>query len=413
MTIAASTPAETDLPLIISVDDHILEPRDLWQEELPASDARPRPAGRARAGAAATSPAATTASPATPPTASGATCGCSTTWCCPPACCTRPAGVPKDRQEQHPRRLRGLPARHLRPEGPPGRHGRQPRRGAAQLPQHVPALRRAGLRRARRQGARRCAASQIYNDWMIDEWCGGDGRGRLIPLTLVPLWDPHGRGRRGAPLRGQGQLRHRLHREPGQARLPLALLRRVGSCCGTPAPRPTPPCRCTSARRRPCPPPAPTRRWPPRWPSARRTPRARCATGCSPARSRASRAQARVRREPDRLDAVPARADGPGGREEAAGGVDLDRPPERDRPRAGVGLHLRRPARPQQPRRGRPRAHPVRDRLPARRRHLARTRGRWPTACAPAPGMDAAECAQFLRGNAIGCYGLERFGITA
>ncbi len=32
---------------------------------------------------------------------------------------------------------------------------------------------------------------QIYNDWMIDEWCAGDGRGRLIPLTLIPLWDPH------------------------------------------------------------------------------------------------------------------------------------------------------------------------------------------------------------------------------
>ena len=31
---------------------------------------------------------------------------------------------------------------------------------------------------------------QAYNDWMIDEWCGGDGAGRLIPLTLVPLWDP-------------------------------------------------------------------------------------------------------------------------------------------------------------------------------------------------------------------------------
>ena len=31
---------------------------------------------------------------------------------------------------------------------------------------------------------------QAYNDWMIDEWCGGDGAGRLIPLTLIPLWDP-------------------------------------------------------------------------------------------------------------------------------------------------------------------------------------------------------------------------------
>ena len=31
------TPAEHEFPLIISVDDHILEPRDLWQRELPAS----------------------------------------------------------------------------------------------------------------------------------------------------------------------------------------------------------------------------------------------------------------------------------------------------------------------------------------------------------------------------------------
>jgi predicted TIM-barrel fold metal-dependent hydrolase len=30
---------------------------------------------------------------------------------------------------------------------------------------------------------------EAYNDWMIDEWCGESGR-RLIPLTLIPLWDP-------------------------------------------------------------------------------------------------------------------------------------------------------------------------------------------------------------------------------
>jgi predicted TIM-barrel fold metal-dependent hydrolase len=34
------------------------------------------------------------------------------------------------------------------------------------------------------------ACVQAYNDWMIDEWCGGDARGHLIPLTLLPLWDP-------------------------------------------------------------------------------------------------------------------------------------------------------------------------------------------------------------------------------
>jgi predicted TIM-barrel fold metal-dependent hydrolase len=34
--------------------------------------------------------------------------------------------------------------------------------------------------------ALRCV--QAYNDWMVDEWCGDTG-GRLIPLGLVPLWD--------------------------------------------------------------------------------------------------------------------------------------------------------------------------------------------------------------------------------
>ena len=31
---------------------------------------------------------------------------------------------------------------------------------------------------------------RAYNDWMIDEWCAGLGQGRLIPMTIVPLWDP-------------------------------------------------------------------------------------------------------------------------------------------------------------------------------------------------------------------------------
>ena len=30
---------------------------------------------------------------------------------------------------------------------------------------------------------------RAYNDWIIDEWCAGEGAGRLIPLTMVPLWD--------------------------------------------------------------------------------------------------------------------------------------------------------------------------------------------------------------------------------
>jgi predicted TIM-barrel fold metal-dependent hydrolase len=29
---------------------------------------------------------------------------------------------------------------------------------------------------------------QAYNDWMVEEWCGGS-KGALIPLCIVPLWD--------------------------------------------------------------------------------------------------------------------------------------------------------------------------------------------------------------------------------
>jgi predicted TIM-barrel fold metal-dependent hydrolase len=30
---------------------------------------------------------------------------------------------------------------------------------------------------------------RVYNDWMIDEWCSGEACNRLIPLTIIPLWD--------------------------------------------------------------------------------------------------------------------------------------------------------------------------------------------------------------------------------
>lgn len=30
---------------------------------------------------------------------------------------------------------------------------------------------------------------KAYNDWMVDEWCATDRR-RLVPLVMVPLWDP-------------------------------------------------------------------------------------------------------------------------------------------------------------------------------------------------------------------------------
>ncbi len=33
------------------------------------------------------------------------------------------------------------------------------------------------------------ACIKAYNDWIIDEWCGG-APGRFIPMVIMPLWDP-------------------------------------------------------------------------------------------------------------------------------------------------------------------------------------------------------------------------------
>ena len=33
------------------------------------------------------------------------------------------------------------------------------------------------------------ACVRAYNDWMVEEW-GGESAGRLVPLCIVPLWDP-------------------------------------------------------------------------------------------------------------------------------------------------------------------------------------------------------------------------------
>ena len=30
---------------------------------------------------------------------------------------------------------------------------------------------------------------QAYNDWILDVWCAGAGYGRMIPVTVIPLWD--------------------------------------------------------------------------------------------------------------------------------------------------------------------------------------------------------------------------------
>jgi predicted TIM-barrel fold metal-dependent hydrolase len=59
---------------------------------------------------------------------------------------------------------------------------------------------------------------QAYNDWMIDEWCGS-APGRYIPLIILPLWDPAAAAREVARCAAKGN--HALAFSENPARLGL------------------------------------------------------------------------------------------------------------------------------------------------------------------------------------------------
>jgi len=182
------TPAEEDLPLIISVDDHVMEPKDLWQRELPVSmrDRGPRvvqekirlefSGGHY-----------------------GFTRGADDGQLCdvwlfedavvPTGLLHGPAGIPREEQ-------RNVAA--VYEDFRPGTYDQAARledmtlnhvEAAINYPNIFPRFAGQGFLE-RDDKALALVCLQIYNDWIIDDWCAGDGAGRLIPLTLIPLWDP-------------------------------------------------------------------------------------------------------------------------------------------------------------------------------------------------------------------------------
>ena len=182
------TPAEADLPTMISVDDHVMEPKELWQEQLPASlrERGPR-----------------TVREKVKLSFKGGHYGFERNaedgqWCdvwlfddlvTPTGLLHAPAGVPRDEQRNIPAvyedfrdgtwdqtaRLSDMDLNHVD--------------AAINYPNIFPRFAGQGfLERSDKELALTCL--RIYNDWMIDDWCAGAGKGRLIPLTLVPLWDP-------------------------------------------------------------------------------------------------------------------------------------------------------------------------------------------------------------------------------
>lgn len=183
-----ATPQEHELPNIISVDDHVMEPKTLWQDQLPPSkrDKGPRVStekvkldfkgghyGFSRGDE------------------DGTLCD---VWlfedlAMPTGMLHGPAGIPKKEQ-------RNIPATYE--DFRPGTYDQAARLEDMTL-NHVDVAinypnifpRFAGQGFAERQDKELgLECLKIYNDWMIDDWCAGAGKGRLIPLTLVPLWDP-------------------------------------------------------------------------------------------------------------------------------------------------------------------------------------------------------------------------------
>ena len=78
----------------------------------------------------------------------------------------------------------------------------QPRRGVDLLPEPLPRFcGQTFFEREDKELALLCV--QAYNDWMIDEWCAGDG-GPAHPARHDPAVGPAAGGRRGAPQRGRG-----------------------------------------------------------------------------------------------------------------------------------------------------------------------------------------------------------------
>ena len=90
------------------------------------------------------------------------------------------------------------------------------RRSASPTRSPASAARRSSSGAATRSSRLLCV--QAYNDWMIDEWCAGDGQGPADPAHDRPAVGRRARRRRGAALRRQGQPRGRVPREPVPAR---------------------------------------------------------------------------------------------------------------------------------------------------------------------------------------------------
>ncbi len=249
-----------EIPRIISVDDHVVEPPDLWSSRLPAQVQGPGAPGRAQADG-----------PRRSSAGGRASAGGSRRTRLGRRLVLRRPGV-ADPDAVGGRRLQrgGVRDHHLRRD-PPGRLEARPSgcrtwtrttwrpRSASRTPCPGSAARRSSSAPTR-SSALLCV--QAYNDWMIDEWCGRRRRGPPDPADHRPAVGPRAGGGRGPA------------RRPTRAATPVTFpenphalgLPSIHDKDGfwdpffRPARRPTRRSACTSARRRRCRARRPTRR---------------------------------------------------------------------------------------------------------------------------------------------------------
>jgi predicted TIM-barrel fold metal-dependent hydrolase len=179
----------TDLPLIISVDDHVVEPPNLWMDRLPSSyrDIGPRVVRGYQPGSA-------TVNERGLLVQSDSGEGLPTDW-----------WVYEDVHMPIFRSFAGVSYSSREDVDRTGMTYDEMRPGC-----YDPAARIADLAEAHIEASlcfpnllpRFCGQSFLwskdkdlaglcvtaYNDWVIDEWCAGS-QGRLIPLIILPLWD--------------------------------------------------------------------------------------------------------------------------------------------------------------------------------------------------------------------------------
>jgi predicted TIM-barrel fold metal-dependent hydrolase len=181
--------SEITIPKIISVDDHVIEPVDVWSKRLPAKFADVGPRVERRKIKSMGYVGGTFSYEEASSTEDG-------TWCdwwlvedlnYPLTRLSAAAGYPRDEVTVSPITMDDMR---------PGCHTQADRLADMDV-NHVEASlcfpsfpRFCGqtfYERKDRELGDLCV--KAYNDWMLDEWCAGTD-GRLIPLIIVQLWDP-------------------------------------------------------------------------------------------------------------------------------------------------------------------------------------------------------------------------------